>query len=335
MTLTVNGRFFNRPITGVERYAGEILRHMPDRLRVIQPGWRQSGGAAGHAWEQFILPKAIHGSDLLWSPANTGPVSIVNQVLVLHDLSMLEHPEWYAPPFSLWYRLFLPILLKRVRKVIVPSHFVRGRLLRRFRIPPPKVVVIPGGVDRERFHSRRLVPSGAPARYFLFVGSLQPRKNLCLIFQAWRSIFRRFPDTWLLVAGGARPHFSPVALPAALPRVRFLGYVPEADLPGYYAGAQFLVIPSFEEGFGLPALEAMAVGLPVISARAGALPEVIAQAGLFIDPGNAAELAGAMTRLLTEKDLRRDLAERGLEQCQKFSWQRSAIRTWEVFQECL
>jgi glycosyltransferase involved in cell wall biosynthesis len=254
--------------------------------------------------------------------------------LALHDLSWLEHPEWFAPAFSLWYHCLLPRLVRRVARIVTPSEWVRGRILRRFPVAPQKVTVAPAGVDRERFHPQLSPPGRLPARYVLFVGSLQPRKNLGILVEAWKEVARRFPDTWLLLAVVGGRNFRRAALPAEVERVGFLGYVSEAGLPGLYAGALACVLPSLVEGFGLPALEAMACGAPVIVSRAGALPEVVGEAGLFFDPTRPEELAGALRRCLDDPDLRAWLAGLGLARAEAFEWQAAARHVWDVLQSC-
>src|SRR5678815_5757471 len=145
--VVVNGRFLTRRVTGVERYGHEILRYMGSSCRVEsthRQGWR------GHAWEQFMLTTKLNRNSILWSPANTGPLMIRNQVLTIHDLSPLEHPEWYRGSFAGWYRLFLPILAKRVHRVLVPSAYVKQKVMRRFGLE--NVIVTPNGVNRSFFH---------------------------------------------------------------------------------------------------------------------------------------------------------------------------------------
>ena len=334
MKVLVNGRFLSRQVTGVERYAQEILRCLADGMRVVRPhpGVQRAGG---HAWEQFILPGHIHSGEILWSPANTGPLAVANQVLTLHDLTLLEHPEWFTPAFSLWYRLFVPRLVKRVRHLVVSSEHVRNKILLRFSLSPERVTVVSGGVDLNHFHPNHPAPRRFYARYVLFVGSLQPRKNLGVLLAAWDQIVHRFPDIWLLAAGVENHHYRQVPLSRDVKNVRFLGYVPEADLPGYYAGAMAFVIPSLDEGFGLPVLEAMACGTPVIAARTGALPEVVGKAGLFFDPVHPAQLAETLASCLSDAKLRGDLAEKGLSHVKTFSWQVSAEKLWKVLKTCL
>jgi glycosyltransferase involved in cell wall biosynthesis len=333
MDVVVNGRFLSRRVTGVERYGREILRCLPGEARVLRPRLEVQR-AGGHAWEQFVLPERLRPGEVLWSPANTGPLAVANQVLTLHDLTPLEHPGWFKPAFGLWYRTFVPLLVKRVRQLVVSSEHVRKKILSRFSLPPERVSVVPGGVDLAHFHSRQPASSRLPSCYVLFVGSLQPRKNLGALLEAWERVIHQFPEAWLRVAGVEEHPYRFTRLPGEGKNVRFLGYVPEAELPALYAGAVAFVIPSLDEGFGLPVLEAMACGTPVIAARAGALPEVVGEAGLFFDPKHPDELAGALERCLGDGKLRLDLAEKGLSRINNFSWQDSAEKLWKVLETC-
>src|SRR6266487_3222259 len=127
--IVVNGRFLSRRITGVERYGREVLSLIGDSYRLEKTRVNRLGG---HVWEQFILPSKLNSESILWSPANTGPLAIRNQALTIHDLSPLEHPEWFRNDFATWYRLFLPILAKRVRVIFTPSNYVKRKVCTRF-----------------------------------------------------------------------------------------------------------------------------------------------------------------------------------------------------------
>jgi glycosyltransferase involved in cell wall biosynthesis len=326
----VNGRALSRRVTGVERYTAEILHGLGERVQIVRPG-RGAQGMAGHAWEQFSLPRSVSSRSILWSPANSGPLATPNQVLTLHDLSPLEHPHWFRPAYAAWYALLLPLLVRRVRSIITPSEHVRQRILSRFRLPGERVVVVPAGVDTSRF--RKVTPSGAWGRYILFVGTLEPRKNLPTLLAAWKQIEKFHADVSLVVAGAAGRVFSPIQLAQDIARVKFAGYVAEEALPGLYSGAEVLVLPSFDEGFGLPALEAMACGTPVVVSTCGALPEVVGKAGLFFDPHNVEELARVLNDCLSDADLRHSLVESGLQQVQSFSWQVSSEKVYAILRE--
>jgi len=340
----VNGRFLTRRVTGVERHGREILRCIGGGYRVERPA-RALNGVMGHAWEQFILPRKMNLESILWSPANTGPLMIRNQVLTVHDLSPLEHPEWFRRNFALWYRLFLPVLVKRVRKVFTPSEYVKRKIMSRFEIKD--VVVTPNGVDRSVFHpGAKQSTYEVPENYVLFVGSIEPRKNLGALLQAWHTIKDDFKETWLIIAGTGGRVFKPVELSHTMERVRFLGYVDDETLPGLYANATLFVLPSFDEGFGLPALEALACGTPVIVSNGGALPETIADAGLIFrlrcpsEPFDVAQdklreesLSTSMRQCLADKYLRLSLKEKGLARAALFSWQKTAELIWNTLNE--
>jgi glycosyltransferase involved in cell wall biosynthesis len=291
----------------------------------------------GHAWEQFMLPRRLNPESILWSPANTGPLIVRDQALTVHDLSPLEHPEWFRRNFALWYRLFLPILVKRVRKVFVPSEYVKRKVMSRFE--SDNVIVTPNGVDRSVFHTGAKQSTYAvPECYVLFVGSIEPRKNLGALLQAWHEIKDDFKDIWLIIAGTGRRVFKPVELSHTVERVRFLGYVEDESLPGLYADATLFVLPSFDEGFGLPALEALACGTPVIVSNAGALPETVGDAGLIFELRCHSEqgeesLSTSMRQCLADKDLRLSLKEKGLARAELFSWQKTAELIWNTLHE--
>ena len=329
--IVVNGRFLSRHVTGVERYGREILRcfgnnYRLEKLALSKVETTRANGLRGHLWEQFILPGKLDAKSILWSPANTGPLMIREQALTIHDLSPLEHPEWFRGSFAAWYRLFLPRLARRVKLIFTPSNYVKEKVERRFGVR--NVLVTPGGVDPNMFHPEAK-PSQPelPASYVLFVGSLEPRKNLTLLHQAWHQIKNDFKDTWLIIAGAGGPVFRSIALPE-IERVGRPGYVAEEDLPGLYAHAKVCVLPSQEEGFGLPALEAMACGTPVIVSDGGALPEVVGEAGLIFKLSEPDALSAALRQTLCDEALRASLKEKGLLRAKMFSWERTAELIW-------
>ena len=329
--IVVDGRFLSRRVTGVERYGREILSLLGDRCRV-ERGRLVLNGIQGHAWEQFILPRALNPESILWSPANTGPLAVRNQALTIHDLSPLEHPEWFKKSFAAWYRLLLPILAKRVRIIFTPSEYVRQKVMARFKVK--NVIVTTNGVDLSIFHpNAKQNKYELPKCYLLFVGSLEPRKNLNALLEAWDEIKDDFKETWLVIAGTGGHVFQPVKLFRDAERVRFLGYVEEKNLPGLYSGASLFVLPSFDEGFGLPALEAMASGIPVLVSNGGALPETVGDAGLIFDLSKPDNLSTSLRQYLCDNNLRLSLKEKGLARAQSFSWQQTAELIWNKLNE--
>ncbi len=330
--IVVNGRFEGRRLTGVERYASEILRCLEPRVKVIAPRQPMTG-LWGHLWEQFALPGSVGTGRFLWSPANTGPLAVARQAVTIHDLSVLDHPEWFNANFRLWYLMLLPRLARRAKTILTVSEHSRRSILKRFSLPEEKVTAIPDAVNLEQF--REVDPAAARAkyelgeRYILFVGSLDPRKNLERLLQAWIRL-AEFKDLQLVIVGSRTNVFRPISVSASRRRTRFLGYVPDEDLPGLYSGAAFFIMPSLFEGFGLTVLEAMACGTPVITSYAGALPEVVGDAAMQIDPTSVEGMAEAMRTLLLEEEVRSELRQKGLERACQFSWERSAEAIWEV-----
>ncbi len=336
--IVVNGRSLARRLTGVERFAAQVLRRLPGSVRVLQPPPRLAG-PLGHAWEQLCLPLCVGPGAILWSPANTGPLAVSRQVVTIHDLSPLDHPEWFQPAFARLYRTLLPPLVAHSLAVVVPSGFTRDRLLAYPWARQTAVFVVPAGVDRGFFYPRppheidevrqryRLPPD-----YFLTVGSLQPRKNLTALLAAWKILSASRPDLRLAVVGASASHFRPQDLGLAPSGVRFLGYVPDRDLPALYSGALALVSPSLYEGFGLPLLEAMACGAPVAASNCAALPELAGGCGLLFDPHQPQAIAACLVCLVEDRPLRRNLARAGLARSRGYDWDRTARMIWDLME---
>jgi glycosyltransferase involved in cell wall biosynthesis len=189
-------------------------------------------------------------------------------------------------------------------------------------------------VDLSLFHpDAKQEQFDVPDCYILFVGSLEPRKNLDLLLQAWNAIKDHFRETWLMIVGSSGHVFSSMSVSRRMERVRFLGYVEDEVLAGLYANATVVVLPSKDEGFGLPALEAMASAAPVIVSDGGALPEMVGEAGLIFCLSNPVGLHQTLRQCLADARLRSDLQEKGLIRARQFSWQASAELVWSNLYE--
>jgi glycosyltransferase involved in cell wall biosynthesis len=193
-----------------------------------------------------------------------------------------------------------------------------------------KVSVAPGGVDRSRFFpwseaqkTQFREQFGLPPSYVLFLGSIEPRKNLIRLESAWQRVHGLHADVSLVIAGGTGIPFSGKFRPCGQ-SIRSLGYQDEDSLVGLYAAANAFILPSLDEGFGLPILEAMACGIPVVAAAAGAIPEVAGDAALLVDPFDPEDIAGGLQSILSEPGLRQELTQKGLSRAAQFSWERSA-----------
>lgn len=289
-----------------------------------------------------MLPAKARGR-LLFSPANTGPVSVHKQVVTIHDVAALDHPERLNPKFAAWYRFLTPRLAKRVARVITISEYSKQRLLTHVPMDERRVVVIPNGVEaRFTMQDDAAVAAmreelGLPrGRYVLCVGTLEPRKNISRLLQAWSQIVGRVPDdVWLVLTGKQGQHelFARVAgLDAPPKRLHLTGHVKDKLLPALYAGSMVFAFPSLYEGFGLPPLEAMACGVPVLTGNLTSLPEVVGDAGVMVDPMSVEAIAEGMLRLILDESARQALIPKGLERAEHFSWDVAAQRTWNVLQ---
>ena len=339
----VNTRILSYPITGVQRYLLELLCRIPsDHGRQIAPHYPLSGARA-HLWEQTALPLRTRGH-LLWSPSNTGPLAVSRQVVTIHDVVPIDHPEWLNPRFAAWYRFLTPKLARRVARVIADSEFTKARLLETTGVSDDKVIVIPSGVDarfvpqdKEQVESSIHKLKLPTSRYVLSLGSLEPRKNLGRLLHAWELIHRRLPeDVWLVVSGakGKSLVFQDVPeLEALPPRVFLTGHVPDELLPSLYAGAMAFAYLSVYEGFGLPPLEAMASGTPTLVGNRASLPEVVGDAAVQVDPFDIEAIADGLHRLIEDSSLRAVLREKGLERAGQFNWSKTAEQTWRVLEE--
>ncbi|MEA2479780.1 MAG: hypothetical protein QOJ07_1702 [Thermoleophilaceae bacterium] len=338
--VAVNARAaVRRQIGGVERVARALCAELPalrpERYRVLAPRPRLAH-KAGHAWEQAALPLLARGAELIYSPANLAPLAAgARNVVVIHDAAALRHPGWYGRAYVAYQRALLPALARRSARVITVSEWSKGELVDVLRADPERVAVVPNGVEA-RFAGAGQAEAGAAraalglARpYVLAVGTRIARKNLAALDVAAAALAREGVD--LVAAGSGRAYMRPEG---GAP-VRALGYVEEAHLPGLYAGAVALAMPSLYEGFGLPCLEAMAAGTPVVAADRAALPETCGDAALLVDPDDPEALSAALARVLSDEALAAGLVRRGRARARAFTWRAAAERTDALLGELL
>ena len=275
----------------------------------------------------------------------TGPLfSMVPLVVSVHDVSFLEYPQYFTRFRSLQLRLTVEQTVKRAARVLTPSEYSRRAILKHYRIPEDKVVVVPNAVASQFRPIEREVARAAIQRKFgirrpfvLTVGDLQPRKNHVGLLHAFEDVLQAEPklphdlvfvgkETWY-----SRDLHRAVYRSPARNRVHFTGFVEDADLVKFYGACELFVFPSFYEGFGLPILEAMACGRAVACSRLTAMPEVANAAGILFDPGSKEEIARAMLDVLLDSELRARLERLGLHRAAGFSWEKSAAQTLEVY----
>ena len=320
-----------------------------DRLRAAGVALEHSPAPLGVIWQQAVLPRRLARGDvdLLWSPLLTLPRRLpVPGVATIHDLAALLWPE--TLPWKVRWSLvpFLGATVERAARLVAVSHATARDLAAAFPAAAAKTEVIWNGVDPAwspatpaaiRTTRERL---GAAGGYYLYVGTLEPRKNLDLLLDAWNELRREHPDATppLVLAGpdGWKHGRLLARLESLAPAgVRRLGRLPLAELRDVVRAATVFVYPSLYEGFGLPVAEAMACGVPVVVANSSSLPEIAGDAGVAVDPDDPSALAAALAGLAADPARAAELGRRGVERARAFSWDEAAARLSGVFRAAL
>ncbi len=258
------------------------------------------------------------------------------QIVTIHDLHFLSHPERTSQEIRRDYPALTASHARRADRIVVSSKFASTEVQRLLNVASDKVSICPAGAPEWTTAPASVGPDG----YILFMGTVEMRKNVSGLLQAYGRLLARDADApRLIIAGRAVAEtdelLEGIGSPPLAGRVDYLGYVPPERRETLFKGAQLFVLPSFEEGFGLPALEAMAAGVPVVASNRGSLPEVIGDAGLLIDPDNPESLTDAMARLVTDSTLRAACARRGLDRARQFTWAQTARDVRRAYQDAL
>ncbi len=299
-------------------------------------------------WEQVYLPLYLARIplDVYFSPHYFLPFwPSAPTVVAIFDISYTALPQEYPLSGRLKYHFCSSWSAKHCRAVITASEFTKDEIMKYYKIPASKIIVIPLGVEtvfRPLVNSKPIeeVKSkyGFLGPFFLYIGTIFPRRNVPNLLKSFRTVIQKHSDCKLLLVGENHliPKCDLIRLLAELglsDHVIWHRYIPEQDLVPLYCGAQALVYPSSYEGFGLPVLEAMACGTPVITTRHSSLPEVAGEAGLYVDPYSLNDLTDAMIHILESNTLRAELRQKGLNQAGRFSWSRTARETMNVFRK--
>lgn len=290
------------------------------------------------------------GADVFHSPAGNLPLNLrIPGVLTIHDLAIAHHPEWFSQSrIARWFSLkfLLKQSVRRAKKIIVPSEAVKKDVIAYYGVPNDRVVVTPLGVNVTFADNRAIAATreryGLRSKYFLSVGTIEPRKNFEQLVSVFGELHRTeplFADFELMIAGGLGWKYDAVFQmmkkvnhETGKEIVRYLGYVSAEEKMALLADAFAFVFPSWYEGFGLPVLEAMAVGIPVITTSGGALREMVEEAALVVSPDDSVELRDAFIRMVKDTSLRKQLVGAGHARASQFSWEETAQKTFKAYQ---
>lgn len=359
MFVVINGRFLTQKLTGVQRFACELVKALDALIGkgIIDPKYslllitpsgteipfelshirvQQAGLLAGHLWEQFELPLYARRGVLL-NLCNSAPLLKTHQLVVIHDAAVYAVPHAYSVVFRAWYKFMLPLLGKKARHLITVSQFSRSELVRYCGYDEAKITVVQEGSEHilaQTPDNTILQRTGIGDRPFILaVSSLTPNKNFGAVARAIGIIGSE--KFHLVVAGSSNPKVFSTAQTVLPDFVKYAGYVSEAELRALFESAACFVYPSFYEGFGLPPLEAMACGCPVIVSKAASLPEVCGHAALYCDPYDHTDIAEKIVQVLHDRGKQDDMRRKGLKQAAKYTWEKAAISVWAVVEKII
>lgn len=286
------------------------------------------------------------GADIFFSPSSYITPALmpksVKTVLTVHDLVAFLFPGTHNKKATLIEKITLKRALKKASHVITVSKNTKKDLLKKFKYKEEKVSIVPcAGAEEFRPMEKDklgdfIKQTNLPPKFFLAVGTIEPRKNYTGLIKAFAKLNKVHPDVHLIVVGqkgwGYEEFFNLIRKNYLNRKVHTLGYLSNKSLMNLYSLSQALVFPSFYEGFGIPPLEAMRCGCPVIASNTSSIPEVVGDSAILINPENPKEIAAAMAKILKDPELREGFSKKGIEQAKKFSWRTSAEKLLKIFE---
>lgn len=322
-----------------------------NNVRVVIFPWSQYKKILPFGYSHVVVARTLAAArlDVFHAPAYGIPLQYrAPSVITVHDLAIYDHPEWFPRGQRFAKEVVVPASLGKARRIIAVSHATKKMIVNHFGTPAERIVVIYEGVHTpKQLRMTRTVENAFRQRFnlhdrfLLFVGTIEPRKNLEFLVRAFdnliASTYPRFKDVQLVIAGAKGwsvvPIFHAISHAAWSSNIRVVGYVSEEEKQFLLRNATAFVFPSLWEGFGLPILEAMSVGTPVITSRSSALMEVGGDAVLTINPHQKKSLAVAIEQMLTRAALRKKYSERGIARAKEFTWEKCARETYLCYRE--
>ena len=363
MNIGVDARPLSYDLTGIGIYVKHLLEALqeiddrnyyvlisngPINLKLKNRRWTKVEGRTttrllSSLWMQIRTPliAARKKINIFWSPRHHLPLLLparIKSVVTIHDITHRLFPGTMALPNLLIEKMLMGSSLKKADGVIAVSNSTAMGIADHYPNYSDKTVTIYSGrpLLPDLNHKAPVLNPALPKRYFLFVGTLDPRKNLACVLSAFKQIDLREHDVHLVIVGGQgwknKAFYRKLSTSEIKNRVVMTGYVSRLQLKVIYERAECLLFPSLYEGFGFPILEAMSCGTPVITSRTASMPEVAGDAAILVDPNDAASIAKAMLEFLSHPELKATMAAKGFKRLEAFSWKKCAMQTLEVLE---
>ena len=365
MTIGIEAERANLPSpTGVERYAAELIRnlarldsknayvlyfrtkpqewflHLPKNFSVKIIPFPKFWTQLRISWEMIT-----HPVDILFIPASALPLwHPKKSVVTVHDIAYEIFEGIYTGYMNYYQKFVSRFAVKNAAKVLTVSQSTKNDLVKIYSTDPEKITVTHLGLD-QTFRPMKyeevqpvLDKYGLTfQKYMLFLGTIQPRKNIPNLVDAYQKISKEnHIEEKLAIFGGRGWMWEPILKKIKTigldGSIKYFDYAPNEDLPALYAGAKLLTLPALYEGFGLPPLEAMASGVPVVVSNISSMPEVVGEAGVLVDPSSVDSIAEGLLKVLMDQNLRQQMIAKGLERSKRFTWENTARKTLEVFE---
>jgi glycosyltransferase involved in cell wall biosynthesis len=344
MKIALDGMPLASPLTGVGHYTSELAKSLAaispnDQFELVSPdNFKRT--LLNRRWWSVGLPLYLSRSsfDLFHGTNYEVPLwSRRPSVVTIHDLSLLLHPEAHEPRLVRRARWRLPLMTKSASRIITPTESVKKEVCEMLGVAAARVVVTP---EAPRSVFKRREDAGVREDFILFVGTIEPRKNLLRLVEAFEQVLKTTAlSSHLVIAGGQgwlMDDFSSLIKQKKLEdRIRLTGYLQDEDLRALYSSCSVFVYPSLYEGFGLPPLEAMACGAPVITSNIPAISETVGTAARLVNPRDTNELSRAIMEMLSDEGMRNHYSAAGAEHVKKFTWEQTAIKTLEVYRQAI
>ncbi len=347
-TIYINGRFLSQKISGVQRFASEIIKELillkknysiviliPRNcktetffdIKLKKIGWNIS-----HIWEQVDLPLFLSNKNnaILLNLTNTAPLFYNNNIVTIHDLAFLVNPKWFSFLFRTFYKFLIPKITKKARHIITVTNTMKDELVEYLTIQPQKISVVNNAVSTN-FYLELNCKKYSPNNYALTVSSIDPRKNIKLLIQGF--LAANFSDLKLYIIGDKNTNFNFENDIDYSSKIIFLGRVSDEELVHYYSHAKFFVYLSIYEGFGIPNIEAMKMRVPVLTSNLPVMKEVCRNAAIYANPLNVIDIKEKMQLLNYDESLRNTLIENGIKNINDYSWHKSAKKLQNIIEK--